>query len=128
MRDHAVTADNTRGTGAHWEGAALAYLLHNGLRLIERNFTCRFGEIDLIVRDRDALVFVEVRYRGDAAHGGGAVSVGSAKRAKLVRAATLYLQVHPELAVAPCRFDVIGCSATLAAPKFEWIRSAFEAF
>ena len=118
---------NNRATGAHWEDAALAHLLRHGLHVVERNFSCRFGEIDLVMRDRDCLVFVEVRYRGDSARGSGSVSVGAAKRDKLIRTAALYLQAHAAWAGAPCRFDVVGCSATLAAPQFEWTRSAFDA-
>jgi putative endonuclease len=118
----------TRTTGAHWEDAALAHLQHNGLKLVERNFACRFGEIDLILRDRDHLVFAEVRYRGDATRGDGTLSVGAAKRAKLTRAASVYLQAHPRFSQLPCRFDVIGCSGALARPEFEWTRAAFDAF
>src|SRR5258705_13122658 len=110
----------TRVTGARWEDAVLAHLKRAGLTLIARNFNCRFGEIDLVMRDRDQIVFVEVRYRNNIAHGGGTLSVGAAKRAKLTRAATVYLQQHPELALQPCRFDVVGCGGTLAAPAFEW--------
>jgi putative endonuclease len=118
----------TRATGAHWEDAALAHLQRNGLKLVERNFVCRFGEIDLILRDRDHLVFAEVRYRRDAARGDGTLSVGAAKRAKLTRAASIYLQAHPQFSQLPCRFDVVGCAGTLAQPVFEWTRAAFEAF
>jgi putative endonuclease len=121
-------AATTRTTGAHWEDAALAHLVAGGLKAVTRNFSCRFGEIDLILRDRESLVFVEVRYRDDARHGGGTLSVGAAKQARLVRTASLYLQAHPELAALPCRFDIVGCSGSASQPAFEWIRSAFEAF
>jgi putative endonuclease len=118
----------TRATGAAWENAALAHLSGAGLALLERNFSCRFGELDLVMRDRDCIVFVEVRYRGSPARGGGGASVGAGKRAKLVRAAQVYLLARPRLAAAPCRFDVIGCGGTLQQPQLDWIRSAFEAF
>jgi putative endonuclease len=119
---------NARRTGALWEHAALAHLAARGLTLVERNFTCRFGEIDLIVRDGSTLVFVEVRYRGDEKRGGGTLSVGAGKRARLVRAALLFLQAHPRWSDQPCRFDVVGCSGTSDAPVFDWIPAAFEAF
>lgn len=122
------TAATTRDVGLRWEDAALAYLQRQRLTLVARNFTCRFGEIDLIVRDGGTLVFVEVRYRGDDRRGGGTLSVGAAKRTKLIRAAAVYLQAHPDLAALPCRFDVVGCGGEPAAPRFDWIRSAFEAF
>ena len=118
----------TRATGAAWENAALAHLTGAGLHLLSRNFSCRFGELDLIMRDGDCVVFVEVRYRGSRERGGGSASVGAAKRTKLVRAAQVYLLAQPRLAAAPCRFDVIGCGGTLQQAQFDWIRSAFEAF
>jgi len=118
----------TRATGSRWEDAALAFLAGHGLEAVARNFNCRYGEIDLILRDRNSLVFAEVRYRDGTQHGGAAPSVGAAKQARLVKAASLYLQAHPQLASLPCRFDVVGCSGSPAAPQFEWIRGAFEAF
>jgi putative endonuclease len=111
-----------------WEDAALAHLQRHGMKLVERNFFCRVGEIDLILRDGDQLVFAEVRYRGGVAHGDGTLSVGAAKRAKLTRTASVYLQAHPRFSHLPCRFDVVGCAGTLARPEFEWTRSAFDAF
>ncbi len=119
---------STRATGTHWEDAALAHLQRAGLSLLERNFHCRLGELDLILCDSDAIVFVEVRYRGDAAHGDGSASVGAAKQLKLVRAAQLWLQARPQFAARPCRFDVIGCAGTPAQPQFDWVRNAFDAF
>ena len=117
----------TRGVGARWEDAALQFLLAAGLRLVERNFTCRFGEIDLVMRDAGSLVFVEVRFRDSARHGSGTLSVGPAKRTKLVRAASIWLQAHPSCAGEACRFDVVGCSGAPQAPVFEWTRAAFDA-
>ena len=116
----------TRGTGAAWESAAQAHLHEAGLRTLQRNFTCRLGEIDLIMADRDCTVFVEVRFRRDPAHGDGAASVGTAKRAKLLRAAQVWLLAHPQRADRACRFDVIGCGGTPQNPQFDWIRNAFE--
>jgi len=118
----------TRDTGAAWENAALAHLTGAGLQLLERNFTCRHGELDLVMREGDCVVFVEVRYRGSLGRGDGTASVGAAKRAKLVRAAQVYLLARPRLAAAPCRFDVIGCAGTLHKPQIDWIRCAFEAY
>jgi len=128
----------TRDIGSLWEDAVLAHLQRAGLKMIARNFTCRYGEIDLIMReenrreqdqrDHDQIVFIEVRYRGDAMHGGGTVSVGAGKRAKLARAAAVYLQQNPVLAAMTCRFDVVGCSGTPVSPVFEWTRAAFDAY
>ncbi|MBS0558296.1 MAG: YraN family protein [Proteobacteria bacterium] len=116
----------TRGTGAAWESAVEAHLHACGLRTLERNFTCRLGEIDLIMADNDCTVFVEVRFRRDAAHGDGVASVGAAKREKLLRAAQVWLLAHPRRATQACRFDVVGCSGTPQQPQFDWIRHAFE--
>ena len=116
-----------RSVGILWENAALAHLQRAGLQPLTRNFNCRYGEIDLIMRDADDLVFVEVRYRGSAARGDGVASVGASKRAKLVRTAQMYLQAHPVLAAQPCRFDVIGCSGTPQRPVIDWMRAAFDA-
>jgi putative endonuclease len=110
-----------------WENAAAAHLLQAGLRPVTRNFNCRYGEIDLIMRERTCTVFVEVRYRNSATRGDGLASVGPAKRAKLLRAAAVFLQANPRLAAEPCRFDVIACEGTPAQPLFEWTRAAFDA-
>ena len=117
-----------RSIGARWEDAASRYLQGGGLQLVARNFSCRFGEIDLVLRDGEQIVFAEVRYRDNARHGSGTLTVGPAKQAKLVRAAAFYLQAHAKFAGLPCRFDVIGCSGTPDAPAFEWTRNAFDAF
>ncbi|MBU6198078.1 MAG: YraN family protein [Xanthomonadaceae bacterium] len=117
---------SARGTGAAWESVAEAHLQQSGLRTLARNFVCRLGEIDLVMADRDCTVFVEVRFRHAAAHGGGVASVGAGKRAKLLRAAQVWLLAHPRRASRACRFDVVGCSGTPQQPQFDWIRNAFE--
>ena len=114
------------------ETAALAHLQTHGLRLLSRNAAARGGEIDLVMldthgRDGDALVFVEVRYRVSSAFGGGAASVDAGKRRRLIRAAQVFLQRHPEHADAPCRFDVVAASGDPAAPALDWLRDAFRA-
>jgi putative endonuclease len=106
--------------GQRWEQAALAYLQRHGLVLVEANFQCKLGEIDLIMRDADTLVFVEVRQRAGTVHGGAAASVTPAKIRRLVRAAQLYLLRFPE--TPPCRFDVVAIDAA----QLEWLRNAIE--
>lgn len=110
----------------------MLHLRHAGLKDLARNFSCRYGEIDLIMNDSsghegDCTVFVEVRYRNSAARGGGLASVGAAKRMKLLRTASVYLQANPRLANLPCRFDVVACNGTPDTPSFDWVRGAFEA-
>jgi putative endonuclease len=127
----APAASTRREAGAHWEAFALAHLRQAGLVEIARNFSCRQGELDLVMRERDVVVFVEVRYRRKGAagrFGDGVDSVGSSKRAKLARAASVFLAAHPRLAQCACRFDVIaiGAGEGERAATLEWIRNAFE--
>lgn len=120
----------TQAAGARGEDLALAYLQRAGLTLTERNFCCRHGEIDLVMRDGDVVVFVEVRYRrGARARGGygdGIDSVGAAKRAKLVHAAGIWLARNPRFAQQACRFDVVALAGEEAEPAIDWRRNAFE--
>lgn len=108
--------------GQEAEAQACRHLQQQGLALIERNYRCRQGEIDLIMRDRQSTVFVEVRYRSNPTFGGAAAGVDCRKQAKLIAAAGHYLQQHPALAQQPARFDVIA----IAPGALEWIRDAFQ--
>ncbi len=91
-----------------FERAACDYLLQHGLELVDANYSCRFGEIDLVMRDGNSLVFVEVRFRKSSGFGGGAASVDSAKQRRLSRTARHYLQHHRF--DGDCRFDVVDVS------------------
>lgn len=113
--------------GAQVEAAARAHLLRAGLREIAANANFRLGELDLVMFDRDTLVFVEVRYRRHSGFGGGAMSVDANKRRKLVRAAQQFLLGHPRYANTPCRFDVVEADGDSDAPRLHWIRDAFRA-
>ena len=118
---------STRARGERVEDAALAFLLQQGVLLVERNVSARGGELDLVMRQGDTLVFVEVRHRATHVFGGGSASVDARKRAKLVLAASAYLARHPALADAPCRFDVIEGSGDASSPQLHWIHDAFRA-
>ena len=107
--------------GQAGEDAALLYLCERGLRLVERNFRCKGGEIDLIMHEQDVLVFVEVRKRADANHGGAAASVTVRKQARLIVAAQLFLQRYR--VPPPCRFDVIAIDGG----QITWLKNAIEA-
>lgn len=111
--------------GRDAESLACRYLQTQGLKLIERNYQRRPGEIDLIMMDASSLVFVEVRYRRHARFGSGAESVDRRKQARITACAQLYLQAHPEMAVRPCRFDVISIGGEPGDPAMEWIQDAF---
>ena len=111
-------------TGAEAEDLACAWLQARGLRLRERNYRCRRGEIDLIMQDGEQLVFVEVRYRRSSRYGSAAETVTAAKQTRLISAASQYLQ-H-QSGVSACRFDVLALS-DLEGERVDWIRDAFQA-
>lgn len=119
---------DTKARGDAAEDLALAHLLRSGLRLLERNYRVaagpsrRAGEVDLILLDRDGtLVFVEVRARAHASHGGAAASVTPAKQARLIYAARHYLLRHAS--PPPCRFDVVAIDGA----ELNWLQGAFDA-
>lgn len=115
-----------RSTGTFFEDLALSHAQRDGLSLIARNFNCRHGELDLVMRERDIVVFLEVRYRRSPSHGGALHSIGAAKRERLTKAASLFLQANPSLARHACRFDVIAIGGTREVPTIDWQRNAFE--
>ncbi len=117
--DPARRADGERG-----ETLAAAFLERHGLAIVARNVRNRFGEIDIVARDGTTLVFVEVRLRSDARHGGAADSIDAHKRARVLAAARHYLARAPD-ADAPCRCDVVLLDR-LDAARIEWIRDAFS--
>ena len=128
MASRADGAGNVRrARGDAVEAAARTMLLDAGLRDVARNAACRAGEIDLVMRDGECLVFVEVRYRRDARFGGGGASVDARKQGKLVRAAEVFLLRNRAFASMPCRFDVVEADGDAAAPTLRWIRAAFDA-
>lgn len=119
-------AVDRRSRGAAVEAATHAYLKKAGLADVAANANYRGGELDLVMRDKDTLVFVEVRYRRDPRFGGGAASVDVVKRRKLIHAAQMFLLAHREYANAPCRFDVIEADGDPEAPRLNWLRDAFR--
>ena len=121
----AKPASTTGERGAAAEDRALAHLQAAGLRLLERNYRTPGrggGEIDLILRERDAtLVFVEVRSRASRAFGGAGASITSSKRRRLIFAAQHYLlRLNPP---PPCRFDAV----LIEGDSVQWLRAAFDA-
>lgn len=116
----------TRERGDQGEAAAAQFLMSQGIRIIEYNFHCRTGEIDLIGRDSDSLIFIEVRSRRSGALVDGIESVNFRKQRRLIAAARFYLHRHG-LHNLPCRFDVIGVTHS---PEngydFHWITNAFD--
>lgn len=111
--------------GAAIETAAAAWLQQQGLICIERNFRCKGGEIDLIMRDRNALVFVEVRLRNRDDFGSAAESVTTAKQRRVVHAAQYYLATRTGHRDEACRFDVLAAKHTDGIIVWEWVQDAF---
>lgn len=114
---------NPRAKGQAIEQAAEHWLVQQGLRSHHRNFHGRYGELDLIMRDGNTLVFIEVRYRANPYFGSGAESVTQTKQLKLKTAAERYLQREFGDHWPTCRFDVISASGSPV--EFEWIKNAF---
>jgi putative endonuclease len=115
-------------SGERGELDALAHLRRHGLELVRRNYRVArgpgapAGEVDLVMRERDGtLVFVEVRVRSGAAHGGAAASVGRAKQRRVIHAARHFLLSLPD--PPPCRFDVVAIDGA----RLQWIQAAFDA-
>lgn len=115
---------STQADGGQAEALAATYLQRRGLRIVERNWRVRGGEIDLICDDRGTLVFVEVRLRRRSDFGGAGASITAAKQRRLILAARHYLAGKPE---RPCRFDVLLLDG-LAESNIEWIQNAFAAY
>ncbi len=122
-----IKGTTTRAIGQETESLACHYLLAQGLSLLERNFSGPQGEIDLIMEDRQSLVFIEVRYRRNHNFGSGAETITHSKQKKLLATAARYLQRHPLQADRPARFDVISICMENNRPSINWIKNAFMA-
>ena len=108
-------------SGAQAEQLAARFLQRHGLTLIETNYRCRFGEIDLILCDGASLVFAEVRQRSRRDFGGAAASIDIRKQQRLIHTAQQYLASLPR--IPPCRFDAVLLDG---AGNIEWVKNAFE--
>jgi putative endonuclease len=117
----ATTARGRAGNEA--EALAAEFLARRGLTIVARNWRRRCGELDLVARDGDTLVFVEVRLRRRTDYGGAAASITAAKRARLIAAAGHYLARLPR--TPPCRFDAVLLDA-LDPARIEWLRNIVE--
>lgn len=113
---------NKRQTGAAYEERAARWLSEKGFVILERNYRCRQGEIDLIARDGRYLVFVEVKYRSGECAGHPAEAVHAQKQYRISRTALYYCYTHRIPEDQPCRFDVV----TVLGDQIEHIKNAFE--
>lgn len=115
----------TLGTGAAAERRAADFLKRAGLALIARNYRSPFGEIDLIMRQDEVTVFVEVRSRARTDYGTPVESVDRRKQERLRATAEHYLQRDGQASNRPCRFDIVAITASPEGERVEWLRNAF---
>lgn len=113
---------NKRKIGGFYEKIAADYLKRNGLYLKVMNYRCKSGEIDLIMRDNECIVFVEVKYRRDSKNGDATEAVGYYKRKVISRVAKYYLMTHYNTVDIACRFDVVAINDK----RISWVKNAFE--
>lgn len=109
------------------ENLAYEYLKLQGLKYVTKNYLCRMGEIDLIMRQKEILVFVEVRFRSNRSYASPSQSISVTKQRKLIRTAQHYLKRYGLIGAAICRFDVVGIELVEnSQPNIEWIKNAFQ--
>ncbi len=113
-----------RQIGDQAENLARTFLEQRGIKLITKNFCCRYGEIDLIMHHDDTLIFIEVRFRSQHHYGFAEETVHHGKQTKIIRTALYYLQTHTRWSDRPSRFDVIAVDAN---DDIHWIPDAFQA-
>lgn len=113
----------SRAIGFKAEDDVLAFLKKKGLTLLAKNFQSKFGEIDLIMQDMGAVVFIEVRKRISATHGNSVGTVTYSKQKKLIKTANYYLLKSKIKYTLPTRFDIIGLDGE--PPKITWVKNAF---
>ncbi len=114
---------NRRTLGTKYEDMAISYLESNGYEIIDRNFSCKMGEIDIIALDSGYLVFVEVKYRSDSRFGSPLEAVDYRKQEKIRRSAMYYISTLHGTSYQKIRFDVVG----ILGQDITLIRNAFEA-
>ncbi len=111
--------------GLQAEKLAARFLKQRGLRVVTTRFRCKQGEIDLIMWDKETLVFIEVRFRAQISYATPAETVNAVKQQKILKTARYYLWVNALHAQAACRFDVLAITGPLAKPHIQWIQAAF---
>ncbi len=113
---------NKRAVGSRFEEEAAKFLEKQGYRILEKNFRCRLGEIDLIGRSDGYLCFIEVKYRSGSGFGFPSEAVDNRKIRRIVRTALTYMNYHKLSADTPCRFDIVE----ILDRKYALIKNAFE--
>ena len=118
---------STRKIGAAAEQFACDHLQQQGLTLVNKNYLCKMGEIDLIMLDHDILVFVEVRYRKNAAYLDAIETIDHYKQQKILRTSLNFLQRYPRFQQNDVRFDVVIVNKDAYPKQLEWVQNAFSA-
>jgi len=114
-----------RKIGNNAESIAKDFLIKNNLKLIKKNYLTTMGEIDLIMLEKDILVFIEVRYRESVNFTSTIESVDCKKQQKIIKTAQIFLAKNPQFDDNICRFDVVGVENSLKSPNINWIKDAF---
>lgn len=134
MEDHNVyminrifSKTNTKNIGDQAEQIAADYLIEHGLVLIDKNFNSRYGEIDLIMQDKNTIVFVEVRYRKSSTIMSALETIGPKKCARIIKTAESYIQSQKKYQDKNYRIDVITMSGELKQAHIDWIENAIQA-
>jgi len=119
--------DTRKALGFKGEDLAVQYLKKKGYKVIERNYRCQWGEIDLIARDKETLIFVEIKSRSSSGFGLPQDAVDRFKQEKLIQVAKAYMAEHRLQETIPARFDVVAVKLTPSGPDIELIKDAFQA-
>lgn len=120
---------STRQVGKNTEIAAKQFLISKGLIFIEQNYLCNRGEIDLIMRDNDVTVFIEVKYRSNSHYGSGFEVVTQKKQQRIINTAANYLYKHSLTELVTSRFDIVSLSPQKGNDgpyKIDWLKNAFS--
>jgi len=114
-----------RFLGDYWENVAYKYLKKYKLKLVQRNYYSKFGEIDLVMQDEKALVFIEVKYRKNSEKVSAIESVTLSKQKKIIQTAKLFLLENNKYNNWNCRFDVLSIEGDKKNPNIQWFKNAF---
>jgi len=125
MPDNSGKNSYLRGRWA--EQTALEYLLTKKLKLLDKNFRSAFGEIDLIMQDKNIILFIEVRYRSSNHFHTALESINRKKCERIIATSHQYLSENRSASQLYCRFDVVAISGPQETPMIEWIKNAFQA-
>lgn len=119
--------NRNKSKGQHYEAQAKSYLLKQGLVSVAENYHCRYGEIDLIMRDKDMLCFIEVKFRKSLDFGGAASAIPYQKQQKIVRTAQIFMNEDRKRSRYAMRFDALMLQQIDEDISIDWIQNAFYA-